>query len=169
MSWSEFWESPVSDVTFESALRDSAVEVLQKMFFICDDGTPAPEGDNGTPEIAVRLTFEGTPPGWLALRVGKMAARSIAADFLGEEEWMMTDRQAEEMVCELANMICGSVLSRTESEATFRLSSPLVVPLADWVEPENATVHSVALANGALTIFMKAEIPACRSNERFVS
>jgi len=169
LSWSKAWEPPVIDVTFESALRESAMEVLEKMFFICDSGAPVPEGDIRASELAVRLTFEGSPPGWLALRVGKMAARSIAADFLGEEERMLTDRQAEEMVCELAIMICGSVLSRMESDATFRLLSPLVVPFADWVEPEDASVHSVALAHGALTIFMKAEIPVCRSNEKFAS
>jgi CheY-specific phosphatase CheX len=148
----------VIDATFESALRESTVEVLERMFFICDEGAPAPENDNAKPEIGVRLDFEGSPPGWLALRIGKRAARSIAADFLGEDEEALTDRQAEEMACELANMICGSVLSHTESDATFRLSSPLVMPLTDWVEPQDAAVHRVALADGALTIFMKAEI-----------
>lgn len=156
------------DAIFESTLRESTVEVLEKMFFIGGLGAPAPEGGHPTPEVAARLTFEGSPSGWLALRIGKMAARSIAADFLGEEEETLTDREAEEMACELANMLCGSVLSRTGSDATFRLSSPLVVPLADWIEPQDATIHRVALANGALTIFMKAEIPVCRSNEKFV-
>jgi CheY-specific phosphatase CheX len=174
------------DATLEVALRESTAEILEKMFFICDTadllpntGEPLPEDDDGTPEIAVRLTFEGSPPGWLALRISKMAARSIAADFLGGEADTLTDQQAEEMACELANMICGSVLSRTGSGATFHLSSPAVVPPAAWLEPEDATVHRVALAGsglggsgsgrGALTIFMKAEIPICRSNEEFAS
>jgi CheY-specific phosphatase CheX len=159
----------VFDVTFEPALRESTVEVLEKMFFISDVGEPVPESDSAAPEIAARLTFDGSLPGWLALRMSKMAARSIAADFLGEEVETLTDRQAEEMVCELANMICGSVLSRTESETTFHLSSPLVVPLADCVEPQDAVVHRVALTGGALTIFMKADIPECQSNEKFAS
>jgi CheY-specific phosphatase CheX len=159
----------VIDATFDSALRESAVEVLEKMFFISDVGETVAESDSAALEIAARLTFDGSPPGWLALRMSKMAARSIAADFLGEEVETSTDRQAEEMVCELANMICGSVLSRTESDATFHLSSPLVVPIADWVEPQGAVVYRVALAGGALTVFMKADIPLCQSNEKFAS
>lgn len=159
----------MADVTFDSVLRESAAEVLEMMFFVSDAGEPVFESDSAVPEIAARLTFDGSPSGWLALRMGKMAARSMAADFLGEEVETLTDRQAEEMVCELANVICGSVLSRTESDATFHLSSPLVVPLADWVEPRDAVIHRVALPDGALTIFMKADIPECRSNEKFVS
>jgi CheY-specific phosphatase CheX len=159
----------VIDAAFDSALRESAVEVLEKMFFISDVAVPVFECNCAAPEIAARLTFDGSSRGWLALRIGKLAARSIAADFLGEEVETLTDRQAEEMVCEMANMICGSVLSRTESDATFRLASPLVVPIADWPEPQGAVVHRVALAGGALTIFMKADIPVCQSNEKFAS
>src|SRR5580698_7386137 len=120
-SLSELWEDLVFDVTFEPALRESTVEVLEKMFFISDVGGPVPESDSAAPEIAARLTFDGSLPGWLALRMSKMAARSIAADFLGEEVETLTDRQEKEMVCELANMICGSVLSRAENETTFHL------------------------------------------------
>jgi CheY-specific phosphatase CheX len=159
----------VLDAIFEPTLRASTVEVLQKMFFICEAAELVSGGGNAAPEIAVRLIFEGSRPGWLALRIGKAAARSIAADFLGEEEETLTDRQAEEMACELANMICGSVLSHTATEIVFRLSPPSVVPPGAWVEPHGAAVHRVALAKGALAIFMKAEIPTCRSNEKFAS
>jgi CheY-specific phosphatase CheX len=159
----------VLDEMFEPALRASTVEVLEKMFFICEAAEPVSGGDTAAPQIVVRLIFEGSPAGWLALRIGKAAARSIAADFLGEEEETLTDGQAEEMVCELANMICGSVLSRTAPEAMFRLSSPRVMPPAAWVDPQDAAVYRVALAHGALAIFMKGEIPICRSNEKFAS
>ena len=156
------------DRIFDSALGESTGEVLERMFFICDDGAPVFEGDNDEPEIAAWLTFEGSPPGWLELRIGKKAARSIAADFLGEEEESLTDRQAEDMACELANMICGSVLSRTQSDA-FRLSSPAILPLADWVQPQNASVHQVPLPHGALTVLMKAGSPICLRQEKSAS
>jgi CheY-specific phosphatase CheX len=152
----------VPDATFESALRVSTLDVLETMFFVGDAGEAPPAADpsdpagNGlTARLAACLTFEGSPSGWLALHIDQVAARRIAADFLGEEEEAVTDRQAEDIVCELANMICGSMLSLTESETVFHLSSPVLVPAEEWTEPEDAMVHRVALTNGTLVIFMK--------------
>jgi CheY-specific phosphatase CheX len=156
---------------FERVLRESAEDVLEKMFFIRDVGEPALAGGGYGPEVAAHLTFEGTPPGWLTLRASKTAARSIAADFLGEEEETVTDQQAEDMVCELANMICGSALSRTGSDATFRISSPLIVGPEDSIDgsPDlrDAAIHRVALGNGMLTILMKAEATPCLTPQEF--
>jgi CheY-specific phosphatase CheX len=146
---------------FDGALREAAEDVLEKMFFIRDTGEDAPVGAGQAPEITARLTFEGSPPGWLTLQAGKAVARSITADFLGEEEASVTDQQAEEMVCELANMICGSVLSRTESDATFRLSSPVVTMPENLPDPGGAAVHRVALGSGTIVILMKAEAAVC--------
>jgi CheY-specific phosphatase CheX len=154
---------------FDRALREATEDVLEKMFFIRDMGGSTPADSGPMPEITVSLTFEGVPPGWLTLCAGKDAARSIAADFLGEEKETVTDQQAEEVVCELANMICGSVLSRTESDATFHLSSPAVTRLEDWPDAGDAAIHRVALGNGAITIRMKAENGACLSPQEFAS
>jgi hypothetical protein len=55
-------------------------------------------------------------------------ARVVGAGFLGREEAEVSDAQAGEVVCELANMICGSVLSRLESEATFQITHPELTP-----------------------------------------
>jgi hypothetical protein len=52
----------------------------------------------------------------------------VGAGFLGREEAEVSDGQAGEVVCELANMICGSVLSRLESEETFQITHPELVP-----------------------------------------
>ena len=54
--------------------------------------------------------------------------RRIAASFLGAEEAEVTEAQIGEVVSELANMLCGSVLSRVEKETRFELSHPEVGP-----------------------------------------
>ncbi|HEY2018387.1 MAG TPA: chemotaxis protein CheX, partial [Bryobacteraceae bacterium] len=101
------------ETTLHCALRESVEDVLEKMFFIQSAGEPP--NANCKPECCARLSFDGNPPGWLILRLTAAAARSVAADFLGEEETALTAQQIGEVVCELANMICGSVLSRVES------------------------------------------------------
>ena len=117
---------------------------------------PAPPG-----EIAARLTFQGEPPGSLTMRVTAGAARSIAADFLGEEQETVSDQQTAEVVCELANMICGSLLSRVEGATTFNLEAPRIVPPSEgpaggpWT-----TVYTVDLSNGALSVTVTTETPS---------
>ena len=67
-----------------------------------------------------------------------------------------------EVVCELANMICGSVLSRMESSATFRLSKPGV---ADRPAPPcyDATTSRfrTGLEEGALGAEIRMERTVC--------
>src|SRR4051794_38968597 len=124
--WKEYWGCRLTDTLLDAALQESVDEVLEKMFFVRSLGDVASTADE--PECIARLSFEGEPSGWLALRVTAHAARSVAADFLGEDEGELSDGQVGEVVCELANMICGSLLSRVERNATFRLETPQLVP-----------------------------------------
>ena len=138
------------------------------MFFVRDLGEIERNPDSR--RVAAWLRFEGDPSGSLTLRVGMAAARSIAADFLGEEAAMLSDVQVEEVICELANMICGSVLSRVESTATFRLDSPTVIsPLEE--APEDASNLScgpkATYRNGSLIARIQTEEPACPIPEEF--
>jgi CheY-specific phosphatase CheX len=155
-------------------LEDSVAEVLEKMFFIRTLGEapgaprePAPHGAAPPkPEMVARLAFEGDLSGWLALRVTSSAARSIAADFLGEEEPALSEQQIAEVVCELANMICGSALSRVESGAAFRLAAPRIVSFeAPGGAPPGGTIHTVEIANGSLTVLVHMGRPACPVNK----
>jgi len=155
------------------ALKEAIEDVLEKMFFVRmpGDGEEPPVVDGI--ELEAQLRFEGEPGGALALRITAEAARSIAADFLGTEENELDEQQIGEVVCELANMICGSLLSRLESEATFRLWSPEVVttPAAETAEPEGAyqAVHAAPVGNGTLTVRVTTERPVCLLPERRVS
>src|SRR5271165_6215349 len=115
-NWREPWGCLVTDTPLRQALAESLDEVLEKMFFVRSLGELA--GPASGPVTAAHLTFEGDPPGSLTLRMTPAAARSVAADFLGEEEAELSPKQIGEVVCELANMICGSVLSRVERNTT---------------------------------------------------
>jgi CheY-specific phosphatase CheX len=109
-------------------LHDAVVEVLEKMFFIeaTEPETTEPEANEpgAAPSVLVQLSFDGDPAGVFRLSAAPAAAVRIAADFLGEDADSVTPDHVGEVVRELANMICGSVLSRIESRATFRLAPP---------------------------------------------
>ena len=72
-------------------------------------------------------------------------------------------------------MICGSVLSRVESETTFRLATPRIVEpeSAAGLEREAATgggaAHVVEISLGAMKVSIQTEAPACHSAEEYAS
>jgi CheY-specific phosphatase CheX len=175
------------EASLSTAVQESVVEVLEKMFFIRAFEEPLEEGESSGCSITVYLAFEGDPPGSLTLRTTRAVGRSIAADFLGDDEAALSERQVEEVVCELANMICGAVLSRVESRAAFSLGSPQIQPAADsataasghacgagsgagsdaGTAPAGTTVRLAEFGGGGLTVTMHMEGPACTVIEKF--
>lgn len=157
----------LSRVALEAALRDALTDVLNKMFFIgdLDDARQPPEGvsDSGTvAELAARVHFQGQPSGDLLLVLNRRAAHGIAADFLGEDRSGLDDRQVEEVFCELTNMICGAVLSRVESAATFKLASPVLENGCIWDPGSSETAKCVfPVGDSPLTAKIWMEAPPC--------
>jgi len=154
----------------QSALEDAVKEVLERMFFLeADSGLPA-DAEAPASTLAAHLTFEGAPPGSLSVSLPAAAARVISADFLGIAESDLSGRQVEEVVCELANMICGAVLSRVESSSTFRLNAPRIGSGAGVPAPGAVvTLHSSCTAYGAFTAILTTEGTACSSAEKRAS
>jgi CheY-specific phosphatase CheX len=141
-------ETAVHDL-WSDALSDAVTEVLEKMFFI--EATAAPSQVSAQPQsIVVELEFDGDPPGVFRMSLAREAASQIAADFLGEDVSSLSVPQVEDVVKELANMICGAVLSRVESSATFRLAAPNILPVEHAVV-NDSTVCVVETGNGLLT------------------
>jgi CheY-specific phosphatase CheX len=142
----------LTDPSIHQALHDAVVEVLEKMFFIEATDETCPDEALPNPGVLVEMAFEGDPSGTFRMSLAHAAASLIAADFLGEDADSVTAHQVDEVAKELANMICGAVLSRIESSATFRLSAPGLVdgPTADpAVWP--GTLCAVETGSGILT------------------
>ena len=150
----------MTNTELEPALAECTAEVLEQMFFVQALEEAAPTTAEADTDVICRVDFTGDPSGCLALRVSVGAARTIAADFLGEDEAGLSAFQVGQVVCELANIICGSVLSRIESRTTFRLDSPHLLSI--WEKPGgDATVHSVTLDAGVLKVVLATERPVC--------
>lgn len=131
-------------------LSESATEVLESMFFTSPLGCGAPSGSSTEDSISAGLFFQGTPPGRFGICASRDAARLLASSFLGEDQEAITETQCGEVVCELANMLCGSVLSRMEKETLFALTQPKIGE-PESLRPENAPVCvEFALEEGSL-------------------
>ncbi|HUA63660.1 MAG TPA: chemotaxis protein CheX [Verrucomicrobiae bacterium] len=158
----------MTDEELLAALRESVRQVLEKMFFAepLDGGSTALEADG----LAVRVAFDGSPSGALVLAITDAAARRVAADFLGEDESSVDSAQTSEVICELANMICGSILSRVESQTIFRLASPTILSADHWrfhFEPGcGRVIHTVQLENGSLTASAEIQEKLCPTGEK---
>jgi CheY-specific phosphatase CheX len=136
------------DSEWDEMLAAAIEEVLETMFFTGVCG-PAQAGASRTGKyVAARLGFVGTPSGDLTISVAEPVARALAANFLAsEDDSPPSPSQLGSVVCELANMICGSLLSRVKVEEHFRLSSPQLL-LEGAACPPGAPSRSLALSDG---------------------
>ena len=98
-------------------------EVLETMFFAMavESEDARVDGDS----LAVRLVFRGSQSGVFGLKADRSVVASIGAAFLGKfDEGDLTGDEVSQVACELANMVCGAVLSEAESETGFELDEP---------------------------------------------
>src|SRR5262245_37703469 len=160
-NWSARWGCLVTESRIGAALHDSVRNVLEKMFFI-DILRPVVGEAPRMGAIAAEVVFSGAPPGVFRLDLDPQAAAAAAASFLGDAPEDLTTDRIQMVVCELANMICGAVLSRVESSATFRLSTPEIA--GDFVLcPRKAQEEcfQAELENGVLRAEIRMERPVC--------
>jgi CheY-specific phosphatase CheX len=151
---------------FEAALRASVAEALEQMFFVTDLEECDPGAGPQAPGLLARVDFTGAPSGQLMLRASLSSARSLAADFLGKEDDAIGNSQAADVLAELANIVCGAVLTRAEGVCTFCLSSPRVLSLEENSSHVEFPVAGAAgqqceyvvdLPNGPIAIVLKTE------------
>lgn len=115
------------DDRFRTIVAEALTQVLETMFFTTVLG-PA-EGMPPQDLMIARVEFSGQPSGWLSLGITGPAARELAENFLGIDE-ALDEHQSGEVVRELANMVCGTMLSQVESDTHFELSEPRLVAQA---------------------------------------
>jgi CheY-specific phosphatase CheX len=108
----------------QEILAAAASEVLETMFFaeVAAGGTPPRDG------FEARVEFRGPTSGCFQLALDGALARGFASTFLAVEEGEVTTGRASEVVCEMANMLCGSALSRAVPDARFDLLQPVMAP-----------------------------------------
>ncbi len=144
---------------YAQMFAESVASVLETMFFTSPLGLA--DGMPDEASIGARVAFRGAPSGWLHISMTEASARLLAAGFLGEDEDALTREQTGLVVCELANMLCGSVVSQLESQEHFDLAAPELA--ADTsVQPQAApdAEQSFELENGVLRVALSLETAA---------
>jgi CheY-specific phosphatase CheX len=144
---------------FDCCLAPAVAAVLEAMFF--SESLGPSDCDTSAENLEVRVSFSGEVSGTLELRLSTLSARSLAGSFLGQSEESLTESQIAQVVCELANMLCGSIVSMPGSQGCFDLGSPEL--LSAGSEPPlgiPACQQSFAVENGTLTVSLYSSVPA---------
>ena len=138
------------DTAANRALGDAVREVLETMFFACVYDEIASGEEAG--RIQARLPFAGGRQGEFRLGISPGAARTIAAGFLGvEDENEIGAAQIGDVVCEVANIVCGSVLSRLGADLAFDLQPPRLAGPGDESGVSQCAMRTFDLGDGTLT------------------
>jgi CheY-specific phosphatase CheX len=100
-----------------------AAQVLETMFF--EEAVPT-ACDHAwlSTAVSVHVSFEGSHQGEFLLSVSPDTARSIASGFLGLDPEEMTGTQPGDVILELANILCGALMSSLWPESALSLGSP---------------------------------------------
>jgi hypothetical protein len=96
-------------------------EVLETMFF---SEAEAVACGHESDWIAARVRFSGDPSGELTVMLSRELALAASAGFLAEDAGEVTAEQLNQVSCELANIICGAILSRLHPQARVTLGVP---------------------------------------------
>ena len=110
----------------EESLEASVSEALETMFFTCIE--PLEPGSAAENTMCAAVDFKGSPSGRLELALPDCCAQALAASFLGVDEAELDSSQTGEVICEFANVLCGSVLSRVNPNGLFELFPPAIQP-----------------------------------------
>jgi CheY-specific phosphatase CheX len=120
----------VNTLVSEELLVSCAETALEVMFFTASVA-PAESFEQMPRDcIRARVDFLSRPSGYLEVAIGREAARHLAANLAGIELDEVAVEQTEQTVCELANIVCGFVLSKSEEERGFKLLEPRLVSSA---------------------------------------
>jgi len=112
---------------FAGLIHECCSEVLDSMFFTTVLGSVPLETtvEDADELLAYSLQFGGDISGQFGLHLNRDTARILAANFLGAADADISCNDITEVIGELANILCGSVMSRVEGEHRFVLSHPL--------------------------------------------
>jgi len=114
----------MSPAELDRALTRCTGRVLETMCYA--DPLPITGLEEGQPFVRAELKFHGTFEGVFHLDVTEEAGRGLAATFLGADDDVPAPQMAS-VICELTNMICGSMLSSLDAQADIHLDAPEVV------------------------------------------
>jgi two-component system chemotaxis response regulator CheY len=116
---------PLAEIN--AAVASASTRVLETMCFIYVADTMESQLDRQKTPIGVAVHFAGSMSGSLELWASHQFASSLAMNFLGNTNVAGASPDHKFMLNELANMMCGAVLTQLCSDGEFRLDSPVPI------------------------------------------
>lgn len=148
------------EVAIHQLLSESAQKTLETMFFAIPDTVSMDPQRPAGELIAASLVFQGSPPGRFGMLVSEPLARNLTLNFAGADDpAQLLPGQVAGVMGELANMLCGVVLSELESYNNFDLGAPEPVrvdagePGPDFTDGSPSTCR-LEFPEGALVFFL---------------
>jgi CheY-specific phosphatase CheX len=137
------------DAEYKEALTRVSGEVLETMFF--SEVVPAEcEHSWLVSAVAVQVCFDGTHWGDMWLAVGEEAVPELASAFLGLDPSEASEMERAQVMLELANILCGAILSSLWPESSLQLEPPKQAP---WTCNDTGVWHCcLMLPEGRLAI-----------------
>ena len=120
------------------ALRTAIVLAMERLCFASAEAF-APNIPDGETAIA-RVAFSGPTRGELAIAIPWIALRELAERMLPPEA-LESGLSLDDVIAELANIICGNVLPRIHGRAAIYTLSPPELAPATGPELARAVVH----------------------------
>src|SRR4051812_14130980 len=114
---------PQVTTTLPETLCAAARETLEEMFFMVAFGVAQEAAALGD-AVCATVVFSGDASGCLSIGMSREAATVAAANFLGEDATNVSEESLNSVVAEMANILCGSALSRWQHDGRFVLASP---------------------------------------------
>jgi len=162
------WSRPMCKKELQLLLTETMRDVLETSFFadILEERSVDVQLD-GSSVIAASVRFSGAATGSFVVVAETVVARMLAAEFLGEsgeeDDEAALSVPDEEVFKELANILCGSVLSRFSTDRCCSLSQPVICSneiAGQWKELFSFPyVHSaVRLESGLLAGCWKLDV-----------
>ena len=144
-------ESPhESTGSVEDLLRSSAEQVLETMFVSSvEQALPAASLDGG---LSAWISFSGSIAGRFAIVLSPEAAMNVSNNFLGLMGEEIGTTEQEQVVQELANMVCGRFLSRFEPNGHFDLGTGVSIPGGRFTEFATQLGGAAPVAQAALQL-----------------
>ena len=120
--------SATAHIDWIPACNEAMEEMLETMFFESLLDAPVPETAIPEDALTVLVSFQGAVSGRVWVALTPALADHLLVNFLGREDSDPTTLAEQVMVtCELANMLCGCMLSRVDPENRLEIAAPHIV------------------------------------------
>ncbi|MBS1792383.1 MAG: chemotaxis protein CheX [Acidobacteria bacterium] len=126
----------------EQALYQAAILTFEELGFIFPIERPSDDECENEESTRVSVKFNGSVSGEIVLQVENTILPTIASNMLGTEEPLEDEEILQDVLGELANVICGNTLpSIAGKNEVFRLEPPRKINKLEAGEKPAAIAH----------------------------